>query len=68
MRKKVIDPAAIFQPIRGASEITGLSQKYIREGCRSGTIPCLKVGSDYRVNMPLWRELLDRASEVCGHS
>jgi excisionase family DNA binding protein len=61
MRVK-IDKDAKFQSIRGACEITGLSQKYLREGCRNGEIPFILVGSDYRINMPLFLEQLDTAS------
>ena len=61
MRVK-IDKDAKFQSIRGACEITGLSQKYLRDGCRSGEIPSIMVGSDYRINMPLFLEQLDAAS------
>ena len=61
-RKKEIDPSAIFQPYRGAAEITGLSYRYIRNGCINGTIPCIMVGHDRRVNMPLFLEQLNEAS------
>ena len=62
MRKKEIDPDAIFQPYRGAAAITGLSYKFIRNGCLNGTIPCVMVGSDRRVNMRLFLQQLDEAS------
>ena len=62
MRRKEIDPNAIFQPYRGAAAITGLSYKFIRDGCLNGTIPCISVGSDRRVNMPLFLEQLNEAS------
>lgn len=58
MRTKTIDRDAIFQPIRGAAEITGFSTKYLRDGCRAGRIPHVRVGSDYRVDMPLFLKLL----------
>lgn len=62
MRRKEIDPGAIFQRYRGAAAITGLSYKYIRDGCLNGTIPCIMVGSDRLVNMPLFLEQLNEAS------
>lgn len=62
MRKQTIDRNALFQPIRGAAEITGLSKKYIRDGCRSGKIPHIMAGNDYRVNMQLFLMLLDDES------
>ena len=48
-----------FQPVSGASQLTGLSMGSIRQGCKDGTIPHLKVGKDYRINMPLWMEQLE---------
>ena len=62
MRRKETNPNAIFQPYRVAAEITGLSVRYIRDGCINGTIPCIMVGSDRRVNMPLFLEQLNRKS------
>lgn len=64
MSRREIDKKAMFQSIRGASEITGLSQKYIREGCKRNEIPHLLVGTDYRVNMGLFLSKLNAASEV----
>ena len=64
MRRKEIDRDAIFQPVRGAAIITGLSEKYIRAGCRDGTIPFVMCGADYRVNMPLFLAELDRQSKA----
>ena len=61
MRSK-IDKDAVFQSVRGAAEITGFSTKYIRQGCKDGTIPHVMVGSDYRVNMPVYLERLNAAS------
>ena len=51
-RPKKIDKNAVLQPIRGASYISGLSQRAIRDGCRNNTIPHVMVGRDYRVHMP----------------
>lgn len=62
MRRKEIVPGAIFQRYRGAAAITGLSYKYIRDGCLNGTIPCIMVGSDRLVNMPLFLEQLNEVS------
>ena len=59
---RVINREAPFQPVSGAARITGLSRGYIRDGCRSGTIPHIHVGSDIRVNMPVWRAQLDAES------
>lgn len=63
MRKKA-DRDAIFQSIRGAAEITGLSTKFIRNGCQSGNIPHIMVGNDYRINVPLFIAQLDSESRI----
>lgn len=62
MRTNTPDPNAVFQSCRGAASITGLSVKYIRAGCADGTIPHIRVGSDYRINMPLFLAQLNNAS------
>lgn len=62
MRPRVINKDAVFQSIRGAAEITGISAKAIREGCKAGKIPHVRVGADYRVDMPNFLALLHQAS------
>ena len=47
-----------FQKIPEACKTTGLSQYFLRRGCRDGSIPCVKSGTVYLVNVPkLLREL-----------
>ncbi len=65
-RKKTIDTTAPFQSIRGAAEITGLSKNYIFQGCQDGTIPHIRVGKDYRINMPLFLAQLENRSSICS--
>ena len=49
---------APFQRIPAACRITGLSQHYLREGCKAGTVPHVKAGGTYMVNIPaLLRQL-----------
>ena len=42
-----------FQSIQDAVKTTGLSSYYLRNGCRDGTVPHVKSGSKYLVNVPL---------------
>jgi hypothetical protein len=69
--KRTFDPDAAFQGLRAASRITGLSQGFLREGCKNGTIPHIRVGQEYKINLPLLVRLLDGESlenlktEVC---
>lgn len=58
MRTKIVDPNKMFQSINAAADISGLSKKFIRAGCKDGSIPHIRVGTDYRVNMPLFLEKL----------
>jgi len=47
-----------FQKISDAVESTGLSSYFLRSGCKSGTIPHIKSGSVYYINVPaLLRQL-----------
>ena len=53
---------AQYQTIKNAATITGLSQLYIRTGCRNGTIPHLRCGNRYMVNVDAMRRELDEES------
>lgn len=41
-----------FQKIPDASKTTGLSQYYLRNGCKDGLVPHIKSGTVYLVNIP----------------
>lgn len=41
-----------FQKIPEACKTTGLSQYFLRRGCRDGSVPCVKSGTVYLVNVP----------------
>ena len=41
-----------FMKIRDACQATGLSQFYLRKGCKDGTIPHIKSGDTYYINVP----------------
>lgn len=51
-RPRSTDKSAPYQPVSMAAEISGLSKKYIYEGCKNGTIAHVKVGTNYRIFMP----------------
>lgn len=62
-RRKPFDLGADYLSIKGAAEATGFSYKYIRQGIKDGTVPHIVVGkNDYRVNVKLFKEELDRRS------
>lgn len=50
--------SAPFQKFTEASKTTGLSQYFLRQGCKNGTVPHIKSGGTYYVNIPsLLRQL-----------
>lgn len=56
---------APFQRVPAACRITGLSQTYLRAGCKDGTIPHIKSGSIYYINVPaLLKKLNDEGTAV----
>lgn len=58
MRKNRADPSAPFQKIADACRVTGLSQYFLRQGCKEGTIPHIRSGQTYYINVPeLLRQL-----------
>lgn len=59
---KQYDPTRRFQTITDATRTTGLSQYFIRRGCKDGSIPHIKSGSKFLVNIPLLLEAMDRQS------
>ena len=62
MAKREFDKDAPFQSIRGTSYITGLSMGFIRAGCKSGEIPHVMCGKEYRINVPRFMEQLEAQS------
>ena len=41
-----------FLKIKDACAVTGLSQYFLRKGCKNGSIPHIKSGPTYYVNVP----------------
>ncbi len=41
-----------FQKILDACKTTGLSAYFLRKGCREGTVPHIKSGTVYFINVP----------------
>ena len=48
-----------LQKIKEACKTTGLSQYYLRKGCKEGTVPCVMSGNTYYVNVPALLKQLD---------
>lgn len=41
-----------YKTILEAAAISGLSQSYLRKGCKDGTVPHICVGTKYMINIP----------------
>lgn len=41
-----------FQKIKDAATTTGLSQHFLRDGCKDGSIKHIKSGNTYYINIP----------------
>ena len=52
-----------FQRIPQACQTTGLSQSYLRAGCRAGTIPHVMSGKTYLINIPALLRQLNAVKE-----
>lgn len=48
-----------FLSIRDAATVTGLSQFYLRNGCRDGSVPCIKSGRKYMVDVQALHTMFD---------
>ena len=52
-----------FQTIPEACRSTGLSMYFLRMGCRAGTIPHIRCGKVYKINVPeLMRQLSEQST------
>ena len=52
-----------FLSIRDAATVTGLSQFYLRNGCRDGSVPCIRSGRKYLVDVQSLNTMFD---EIVG--
>lgn len=59
---KPYDPAKPFQSIAHASRISGISQYALRRGCRDGSLPHIRCGTSYLLNVPLLMKQLNEQS------
>lgn len=56
-----------FMKIGAASMATGLSQYFLRQGCKNGTVPHIKSGSTYLINIPKLLRQLDAEGGAAAH-
>ena len=60
---RIYDSAIQFQSIEGAARTTGLSRYFLRRGCHDVSIPHVKSGNKYLINVPLMLQRLNQESE-----
>lgn len=60
MKKRNYDPAQRYQTIEHACKTTGFSMYYLRNGCKAGTVPHVKNGRVYMVDVPGLYAALER--------
>ncbi len=53
-----------FQKITEACKTTGLSQYFLRQGCKDGTIPHIKSGGVYYINVQALVERLGKKEHL----
>ena len=53
-----------FLSIRDAATVTGLSQFYLRNGCREGSVPCIRSGRKYLIDVQALNLLYDGLAGV----
>lgn len=56
-------PMVPFQKITEACKTTGLSQYFLRQGCKDGTIPHIKSGGVYYINVQALVEQLGKKEQ-----
>ena len=61
--RTITDRNAPYQGIAQASFVSGMSQYYIRQGILNGTIPHIRSGNKYLVNVPAFIEQLNQQSQ-----
>lgn len=60
IRRKEEMPTVPFQKIAEACKSTGLSQYFLRKGCKDGTVPHVKSGGVYYINVPALMDTLEQ--------
>lgn len=53
-----------YQKIADACKTTGLSQYFLRNGCKDGSIPHVRSGTTYFVNVPALLENLNNGTSA----
>lgn len=57
-----VNTTTTFAKLKDACTVTGLSMFFLRQGCKDGSVPHIRSGSTYYVNLPALLEMLDEQS------
>lgn len=57
-KEEKMEKKSMYQTIQETSRTTGLSQYYLRQGVKNGTIPHVNCGRKYYINVPAMLERL----------
>lgn len=57
-----------YMKIKDACAVTGLSMFYLRQGCKDGTVPHIRSGATYYINVPALIQKLDEQSRDGGRA
>jgi hypothetical protein len=63
MKKRIYDAAARYQNIEDACRTTGLSKFFLRNGCRAGTVPHIRCGRVYMIDVVGLYKKLEKNAE-----
>lgn len=66
MKKSIATSTQRYQTIQNACKTTGLSQYYLRNGCKAGTVPHVKSGRVYMIDVPALYEKLEAERNQIG--
>lgn len=68
-KRKEYDPSRPFQTIGDAVRSTGLSNYHLRAGCKAGTIPHIRSGNTYLIDVAALLQRLHAEAEqaASGH-
>ena len=61
-----MEQATPYLSILDAASVTGLSQRYLRDGCRAGTVPHVRSGNKYYICVPALLEKLGAEAREDG--
>ena len=61
-----MEQATPYLSILDAASVTGLSQRYLRDGCRAGTVPHVRSGNKYYICVPALLEKLGAEARENG--